>query len=392
MSVSLDHILTLTGRLDDASGFDAPRERFRRFLADYVRDSQTARQLIDQCQHAPGDQHRRALHDLVVLLGQFLGFHVAFGPSAPAGLHADGTWQSRTSDPIAIDVRLAPTSAAEFDQQLQSAAATAAAIADAPSRHRELYVVTPLSMRSSRLHDALAATRGVVPIGVVALPTLVTLADLVSAGRMTHPEIVKLLESDLGADFVVGLMTPEVFSTDLAQKTSEVQQAKSVEKTSEVFPGEVVPGEVVPSFWIAPVVPDYSTSPEEFLEVVVRQRHAFGISAVEPSTAAPKKDDWICFYIADKGVVGHARIASFVGQTGTVREPRRLRQILILQDLELTLNAPVAPDAEAQLRLLTARGPAQRAQILMSVSRDSFETMTQGRARVRPAASRTLSA
>jgi hypothetical protein len=378
MSVSLDHILTLAGRLDDASGFDAPRERFRRFLSDYIRDSQTARQLIDQCQHSPGDQHRRALHDLVVVLGQFLGFQISFGSAAwiPAGLQVDGTWRSRTSTPITIDVRLAPASAAEFDQQLQSAAASAAAITDAPSQHRELYVVSPLSMNRSRLQDALAATRGAVPIGVVTLHTLVTLADLVSAGRMTHDEIVKLMQSDLGADFVVGLL----------------DQGAPIEPQAP-DPGPAPrPVSLSTSFWIAPVVPDYATSPEEFLEVVVGQRHAFGITAVEPSTAAPKQDDWICFYIPEKGVVGHARIASFVGQTGNVREPRRLRQILILQDLELTLSTPVEPDAEAQLRLRTARGPSQRAQILMSVSRESFELMTQGRAGVGAAATRTLSA
>jgi len=381
MSVSLEHILTLTGRLDDASGFDAPRERFRRFLADYVRDPQTARQLIAQCQHMPGTQHRRALHDLVVVLGQFLGFHTAFGPSTlvPSGLQVDGTWQARTSDPITIDVRLAPTSAAEFDQQLQSAATSAAAITDGPAHHRELYIVTPLSMNRTRLQDALAATRGAVPIGVVTLHTLVTLSDLVSAGRMTHDEIVKLIQSDLGPDFVVGLLDQGVAAeVETPAVPSPEPQASSHSPS--------------PSFWIAPVVPDYSTSPEEFLEVVVSQRHAFGITAVEPSTAAPKTDDWICFYIPDKGVVGHARIASFVGQTGTVREPRRLRQILILQDLELTLQTPIAPDAEAQLRLHTARGPAQRAQILMSVSRESFETMTKGRTRMGAAATRTLSA
>jgi hypothetical protein len=228
-------------------------------------------------------------------------------------------------------------------------------------------------MNRTRLQDALAATRGAVPIGVVTLHTLVTLADLVSAGRMTHDEIVKLMQSDLGADFVVGLLDHGAASEPQAPVTVE-------------------PLPLGTSFWIAPVVPDYATSPEEFLQVVVGQRHAFGISAVEPSTSAPKQDDWICFYIPEKGVVGHARIASFVGQTGNAREPRRLRQILILQDLELTLNTPVEPDAEAQLRLHTARGPSQRTQMLMSVSRESFELMTQGRARVGAAATRTLSA
>ena len=43
MSVTLDQILMLAGRLDDASGYDAPRERYRRFLLDYVHDWSAAK-------------------------------------------------------------------------------------------------------------------------------------------------------------------------------------------------------------------------------------------------------------------------------------------------------------------------------------------------------------
>ena len=36
MSVTLDDVLALAGRLDDSGGFDAPRERFRRFLTEHA--------------------------------------------------------------------------------------------------------------------------------------------------------------------------------------------------------------------------------------------------------------------------------------------------------------------------------------------------------------------
>ncbi len=97
MGVTLDQVLMLTGRLDDASGFDSARERFRRFLLDHVREPGMARVLIDECRHAPGDTHRRALQDLVVLLGRFMGFSARFGSSSRAPAEcACGEWQSPT--------------------------------------------------------------------------------------------------------------------------------------------------------------------------------------------------------------------------------------------------------------------------------------------------------
>lgn len=47
MSVTLSQILTLVGPLDDSQAFDAPRERFRRFLTDNVTDVAALRALVE---------------------------------------------------------------------------------------------------------------------------------------------------------------------------------------------------------------------------------------------------------------------------------------------------------------------------------------------------------
>ena len=72
MSITLDELLLLVGRLDDAPGFDTPRERFRRFLMERVTDVPTASALIDECQRSVGEQRHRALQDLIVVVGRLL--------------------------------------------------------------------------------------------------------------------------------------------------------------------------------------------------------------------------------------------------------------------------------------------------------------------------------
>ena len=79
MSVTLNQVLTLVGRLDDAPGFETPRERFRAFLDANVTDLQTLKTFIEEAEHSPGEQLHRALQDAVVVLGRFLGFDTTFG-------------------------------------------------------------------------------------------------------------------------------------------------------------------------------------------------------------------------------------------------------------------------------------------------------------------------
>jgi hypothetical protein len=92
MSVTLNELLSLVGRLDDAPGFDTPRERFRRFLLERVTDVPAARTLIEECQRSVGEQHHRALQDLVVVVGRLLQFEVTFGAyeRSADGVKVDG--------------------------------------------------------------------------------------------------------------------------------------------------------------------------------------------------------------------------------------------------------------------------------------------------------------
>jgi len=59
--INPEEILTLAGRLDDAPGFDTPRERFRRFLIDHAGDVRAFRKLIDAWLQSTSEQSRRAL-------------------------------------------------------------------------------------------------------------------------------------------------------------------------------------------------------------------------------------------------------------------------------------------------------------------------------------------
>src|SRR5262247_1884676 len=107
MKLDLPELLTLVGRLDDAPGIDTPRDRYRRFLTRQLTTVQAVGDLLEQTQAALGDQHARARQDLTLLLGQFLGFEVAFGlyETAPGAVRLEGHWRSRRRARIAIEVR-----------------------------------------------------------------------------------------------------------------------------------------------------------------------------------------------------------------------------------------------------------------------------------------------
>jgi hypothetical protein len=355
MGVTLDQILTLTGRLDDTSGFDSARERFRRFLLDHVREPAMARVLIDECRHAPGDTHRRALQDLVVLLGRFMGFHARFGsrPRTPAG-GGCGEWQSPALHVI-VDVRGDPPDGTAF-------AALSHAVTTAPVSATEahppvvgLCVTTSLVTGRPLLEPTTAPSR---PVAVVSLGALLSVTALASAGRATHADVVRLLTSSAPAGFIMELLD------------------RCVDDRALLAPG-VAGGRILSTgFWILRVAADRGTTAEEFVEVVVGKRHVLGLAGDRATNDAVRPGDRICLSIAGKGVVGHGRVAALDASHPGIRDAHRFRHLWRLEDLNVYLAAPMPVDVETELRLRAAGDPAHDGQTIVSISRESFDRMT----------------
>ena len=106
-ALTLQQILSLVGKLDDTPGDETPRERFRQFLKQNVKDVGQVRDYIEECLRTSGDQYNRALQDLVNYLGHFLGFAVTFGRyQGVQGQNGfDGHWISPTGFHIVIEVK-----------------------------------------------------------------------------------------------------------------------------------------------------------------------------------------------------------------------------------------------------------------------------------------------
>ena len=367
MSVTVDDLLNLAGRLDDEPGFDSPRERFRRFLVAHVTTPALARMLIEQCQHAPSEQHHRALQDLVVLTGRFLGFDTTFGTYGPlaGAVRYDGQWQSRTRLNIVVEVRWDHLIAPGVESLLRSVSAVAATSMGRGLRTAGLCVVVQPHSGRNRIDEAIAAAHAGVPLSTIALHSLLLLADTISAGGALHDDIVRMIDGSMPIDFVVGMI--------------EKAQGKTTGLPAEPPTGANVGGASMdkPRYWITSVGPDHATRPEEFLELVVGRRQIYGIVGSPASPHLVKSGDALCFYINGRGVVGHARVGSLVENANVIRDAHRFRQLIHVEDVTLHTSDPYTLDAESQLLMQNAGNSAGRVtQPLVAISRETFRALT----------------
>ena len=287
----------LVGRLDDEPGFDTARERYRRFLVEHVTTIPTYRAFVEQCQHALDEQQHRALQDLVVLLGRFLGFETKFGyyGNGAGAAPCEGLWRSRGRLDVHLDVRSAQTGAT--DLEVLSRRLIVPDSSGAHARPLGLCVTMPLYPNRTRLEESVAG--GASPsIRIASLRSLIDLAELVDARTITHQDAVKLLESSHGIDFVI----------ELLQRLGPARPG----------PRALVSRESNPGFWLATVTGDPAIEPEQFLERVIGRRQIFGVSGTLDGAAGP--GDWICFYIPDKGVVGRAQVGWIVTERSGLRD------------------------------------------------------------------------
>ena len=342
MSITLDDVLLMVGRLDDTPGFDTPRERFRRFISAHLTDVRVARAFIAQCQRSLGEQHHRALKDLVTILGRFLGLETAFGSYMPVSgvLRYDGQWSYPGKLNIVLEVRTDQTQGADLESLSRSVAAmTASSLLTASSPPPVgLSVLTTHYPRRPVLEHSTKSGKPAGSIKVASIRTLLALADMVEGGRVTHAEVLRILGSDLSLDFIVSLLERHPGPVDGRRPAQDEREEE-------------------PAFWVAVVGGDAAATAEQMLERVIGKRRVFGLPHTGSVRRVPRAGEQVCFYVTGAGIVGRAEIASVAENGVGLRDASRFSHALHFAAPELHLGAPIRPSVELQ-RKVDAEAPA----------------------------------
>ena len=309
MKITLTDLLPLVGRLDAAPGFDTPRERFRRFLLEHVTDVPTARVFIEECQRSVGEQRHRALQDLVVLVGRFLGFETIFGSyerSANANAaRIDGHWRSRGLLEVVLELRTDQNPHASPESLARALTTTALEPRVDACPRIGLAVVARHYAARTRLEQAFAADPHRSDLRIVSVRSLLTLAAHVAADRLSHVEAVKLLQSGFALDFVINLL----------DRPAALSQASD----EPLAPPAPIPIERhEPAFWVATLLDDERAAAEQVLASVIAHRRVLGVCHAGPLQSEGSPGDWVCFFLPGKGIAGHAQLASIVDDSTTV--------------------------------------------------------------------------
>ncbi len=212
--ISLKHVLSLVGRLDDAPGDDAPRQRFRRFLRQSVTDIDQLSAYLAEAGGGDTEQDDRAFQDLINHLGGLLGFRVSFGPYRPSEqeLSFHGHWQSDDGSHIVIEAR-----AREAELTTSSLVGSIyGLIAENRIRNWEaasgLYVLARDADRGG-LERAIIADRQTERLRIATVDALVRLARCVQQGPLEHSDVRLVLgpsRPDVGptVDLIARRRTP----------------------------------------------------------------------------------------------------------------------------------------------------------------------------------------
>lgn len=378
MSITLSQILDLVGKLDDSQGDDTPRERFRRFLRENVREVGQIRDYVEECLRAPGDHpYSRALQDLVNHLGHFLGFEVAFGryQGIQGQIGFDGHWKSPTGLHIVAEVKTTEVYAIKtatlvgYVDDLISAK-------EIPSWDNALglYVVGRPDPETRQIENAIVAEKRTHQLRIISLESLLSLAEMMNQYDIGHEDILAvMLPSGPSIDSVVDLMARLVAEPEAEESTDIVQPLPELPTESEIF------------YWLTPVKSDKEETAEECIQNLVEKVGIYAFGERTPGRKRLKPEDWICFYATGKGVVAHARVISAPEKKPhrQVRQPERYPWIFRLDNACLYLDEPVVIDStlRSQLDAFRGRDPnrpwAWFVQATRNITKHDFDILTQ---------------
>lgn len=351
MSITLNQIITLVGKLDDASTDNTPRERFRQFLKDNVNEVGQIRDYIEECLRNSGSQYSRALQDLINHLGRFLGFEVNFGryQGVQGQIGFDGHWRSPSGFHIVIEVKTTEVYSINV-------ATLANYINDMISSRKipdwnnvlGLYIIGRPNPDIRQLENSIIAEKRTDQIRIIAVDSLLTMAEMMVDYDISHDDILAVIRpSGPRIDSIVGLMARLVAGSQGTQLSSD----------DEPLPREQLPLEVPIAedicYWLTPVKADDEQTAEDLIQKLIGREQIYAFGDRTPGRKHLKPGDRICFYATGTGVIAHARVASYPenGHHPSIPQPERYSWIFRVDDVSLYPNEPIVIDATLRVSL-----------------------------------------
>lgn len=340
MSITLKQILDLVGKLDDSPGDDTPRERFRRFLKENVKEVGQVRDYVEECIRTSGNQYNRALQDLVNYIGHFLGFEVTFGryQGVPGQIGFDGHWKSPTGFHIVVEVKTTEVYAIKTSALINyvNELISEKKIPDWDNA-LGLYVVGRPEPEIRQLENSILAEKRTHQLRIISVESLLSLAEMMNEYDVSHEDILAVIQpSGPVVDQVIDLMARLVAQRQVQEETKE--------EITEV---------VERSYWLTPVKSDEEETADECIQHLVGEEKVYAFGERTPGKRHIKPGDYICFYSAGKGVVAHAQIASRPEHKKhpRVRHPERYPWVFSVKNVHLYLENPVVIDAALRSKL-----------------------------------------
>jgi hypothetical protein len=367
MISTLQEVLDLVGTLDDSTGENPSRERFRNYLARSTQTIGVVRDYIETCLRTSGPQYHRALQDLVNHAARLIGFEVDFGryQGAQGAIGYDGIWRSGN---LAIVVEVKTT-----DVYAVRTATLLHYVDQLISDHRVadwehalgLYVVGRAEAALTQLENAILAERRTQQLRVITVESLLSIAELVQDERSSQDEAVVLLKpTGPFVDDVVRLIARVAATPPGDPRVPQTGDALGLTTTATGVPNPTAEATSAESraYWLTAVSDDQYTSAQEAIRTLIEAGwYVYGERT--PGRKRLQVGDRLCFYESGVGVVAAAEVASVPERRplSIIRNAERYPWAFHVTNVRYFFDKPVVIDAplRAQLDAFQGREPSQ---------------------------------
>ncbi len=385
---TLSDVLDLIGALNDKPGEDTARERFRRHLRKRITSTGQVRDFVEECLRNSGPQYNRALQDLVNHIGTLLEFEVTFGrySGVQREIGFDGLWRSPSGTTIVVETKttdaysISTATLLNYMNELVSEKRV-----DPEEEVLGLYVVGRRDNSCRELENSIIAERNTDTLRIISTDHLLSLAELIADNQMGHDSALTILRpSRPSIDPLIDLMTDVISTTGTHAPTPEM--VEQVEEERIAYPQvDEETGDDAAEYYLTSAQQGHSESAEEMVCRLLRE-NIWAFRENTPLRDRVNPGDWICFYAAGNGVIGHGRVRIPPGEDPETGEKARNMDLssypLALDSVQLYPDEPTVIDVDMRKRLdaFEGRDPSTAwgwfVHTLRRISRHDFSLLT----------------